>query len=175
MPVPHINELDAAALHAALERCCGSKRWCELFAKRRPFTGMEHLLAAADEVWWALDPQDWLEAFSHHPKIGDIDSLRARFATTREWASGEQSGVAGAGEDVLLGLARGNEEYERKFGYIFIIFATGRSAEEMLGSLQTRLNNTPEKELPIAAAEQAKITKLRLEKLCQEVPSQPTC
>jgi 2-oxo-4-hydroxy-4-carboxy-5-ureidoimidazoline decarboxylase len=121
--------------------------------------------AAADAIWLKLDRADWLEAFTHHPKIGDMDSLRAKFATTKEWAAGEQSGVNAANEEVLRGLADGNREYEQRFGHIFIVCATGKSAQEMLTLLRARLHNEADKELRIAAGEQAKITRIRLEKL----------
>ena len=159
------NRLSTDEAMRALLRCCGSRRWAQAVASQRPFSDEAAILAAADEVWWKLDPGDWLEAFTHHPKIGDIDSLRAKFASTKEWAAGEQAGVNVAGEDLLSGLADGNRDYERKFGYIFIVCATGKSAQEMLTLLRERLKNDAGKELRIAAGEQAKITKIRVEKL----------
>lgn len=135
------------------------------------------MLKAAEETWWQLREHDWLEAFTAHPKIGDVSSLRAKFKGKREesLASVEQSGVAGADDAVLHELAQGNTDYEKRFGYIFIVCATGKTAEQMLEILKTRINNDPQQELKIAADEQRKITQIRLEKLCQEVPSQPTC
>src|SRR4029077_298098 len=94
---------------------------------RRPFADTASLYDASDEVWWSLGPADWGEAFAHHPRIGDRDALRARFAATRQWAEGEQAGVRGAAEEVLTALAEGNEAYEERFGYIFIVCATGKS------------------------------------------------
>jgi len=132
---------------------------------RRPFTGDIQLYAVADEVWAGLERKDWLEAFAAHPRIGDVDSLRKKFATTSAWCESEQSGTASAAEEVLRRLAEGNRDYEAKFGYIFIVCATGKTAEEMLAILRSRLPNDPETELGLAAAEQAKITRLRLEKL----------
>ncbi len=108
---------------------------------------------------------DWLEAFAAHPRIGDVDALRAKFAATAAWASGEQAGVAGASESTLRALAEGNRDYEAKFGHIFIVCATGKTADEMLGLLRERLANEPDAELAVAAAEQAKITAIRLRKL----------
>ncbi|NUO80414.1 2-oxo-4-hydroxy-4-carboxy-5-ureidoimidazoline decarboxylase [candidate division KSB1 bacterium] len=137
-------------------------------AQRFPFQTKEELCAAAEEAWFKLLPNDWLEAFAHHPKIGDVDSLRAKFASTRQWAEGEQAGVHEASEAVLLALAEGNAQYENKFGYIFIVCATGKSAAEMLAILQARLLNDHATELQIAAVEQSKITKIRLEKLLHE-------
>ncbi len=134
-------------------------------AQRFPFQTKEEVFAAAEEVWFKLLPNDWLEAFAHHPKIGDVESLRAKFASTRQWAEGEQAGVSEASEAVLQALAEGNTEYENKFGYIFIVCATGKTAEEMLAILQSRLLNDHAAELQISAIEQSKITKIRLEKL----------
>jgi len=126
------------------------------------------MFAVAGETWNKLTPGDWKEAFSHHPKIGDIKSLRQKFASTAQWAEGEQSGVAQTSERVLRELAEGNNLYEAKFGYIFIVCATGKGAEEMLEMLNRRLSNYPEEEIRIAAEEQRKITRLRLEKLLND-------
>jgi 2-oxo-4-hydroxy-4-carboxy-5-ureidoimidazoline decarboxylase len=106
-----------------------------------------------------------LEAFTHHPKIGDAKSLAEKFATTKEWASNEQSGVNEASILTLNKLAEGNKAYEEKFGYIFIVCATGKSASEMLSLLESRITNTPEVEIEIAMREQNKITHLRIDKL----------
>jgi 2-oxo-4-hydroxy-4-carboxy-5-ureidoimidazoline decarboxylase len=149
----------------ALRRCCGASRWVDAMAGRRPFADAAALFAAAEEVWAGLGPSDWSEAFAHHPRIGDKEALRQRFATTRQWAAGEQAGVSAASEDVLEALAQGNRDYEARFGHIFIVCATGKGAEEMLGLLRARLGNDRETEQRIAAAEQAKITRIRLEKL----------
>ncbi len=129
---------------------------------RRPFGTIEQLLAAARDVWFALEPDDWKEAFAAHPKIGDRDSLRHRFPETAHLASREQAGVEGASDDVLSALAEGNLAYERKFGFIFIVCASGLTASQMLEMLRARLNNDSAMELQIAAEEQAKITALRL-------------
>jgi 2-oxo-4-hydroxy-4-carboxy-5-ureidoimidazoline decarboxylase len=160
-----LNSLPPNAAHARLLRCCGSRRWADAMTARRPFASTEQLFAAADEIWTGLDRADRLKAFAAHPPIGDLDSLRKKFASTADWASGEQAGVAGAADDIITSLADGNRDYEAKFGYIFIICATGKSAVEMLAILRERLANAPDTELRIAAAEQAKIMRLRLEKL----------
>src|SRR5204862_1877936 len=115
---------------------------------------------AAERAAAALARDDWLEAFRHHPKIGDLSSLRAKFASTSAWAAGEQASAAGAGEEVLEGLAAGTARYEATFGYIFIVCATGKSAREMLDLLSARLGNDAPAELAIAAGEQRKITNL---------------
>jgi len=136
----------------------------------RPYRDAAALLAAGEACWQALGREDWLEAFGHHPRIGDREALRARFATTCDWAATEQSAAMAASDAILDALAEGNREYEARFGYIFIVCATGKPADELLALLQARLGNDTEVELRIAAAEQAKITRLRLEKLLTEVP-----
>jgi allantoicase len=151
---------------AMLARCCGARRWVTAMVAGRPYTSRTHLFGAADAAWWRLGDGDWREAFTHHPRIGaDVAALRAKFATTADWSAGEQAGVAGADEAVIQALAEGNRAYETRFGHIFIVCATGLTADEMLRRLQERMDNSPENELRIAAGEQAKITKLRLAKL----------
>ena len=129
---------------------------------RRPFGRTDALLAAARDEWFALSPDEWREAFKHHPMIGDRAALERRFASTRHLSQKEQAGVSGARGQVLDALADGNRAYLEKFGYIFIVCAAGRSAEEMLGVLRTRLKNDPALEIRIAAAEHASITERRL-------------
>jgi allantoicase len=153
---------------AALTRCCGSSRWVDAMSVRRPFASPEALYAAALDVWAGLERADYLEAFSHHPQIGeDPEELRRRFATTASWSRSEQAGVDGAGDALLDSLRDANARYRAKFGYSFIVCATGKSASEMLALLGERLEHDAERELRVAAAEQAKITRLRLEKLSQ--------
>ena len=130
--------------------------------ERRPFGSSEALQQAAASIWFDLSPDDWREAFSHHPRIGDREALERRFAATRHLSAREQAGVNDAPDDVLAGLLDGNRLYEAKFGFIFIVCATGRSAAAMLELLRSRLANHLDTELAIAAAEQAKITRLRL-------------
>jgi 2-oxo-4-hydroxy-4-carboxy-5-ureidoimidazoline decarboxylase len=132
---------------------------------RRPFGSRAALLAAAREEWFALSPDGWREAFGHHPKIGDISALRARFPATSHLSELEQAGVAGAPEEIFEALAEGNRAYEQKFGFIFIVRASGRSAREMLDLLLTRLRNDAPEEIMVAAEEQAQITARRLEAL----------
>lgn len=163
-----INALPAAEAGAAFRRCCGSTRWAEGMTASRPFTSEEQLFARAEECWQGLDREDYLEAFAAHPRIGDMAALRQKFGQAG-WEAGEQSGALGVGEDVLQALASGNHDYEARFGHIFIVCATGRTAPQMLALLQARLGNEPDAELRIAAGEQAKITRLRLEKLLTAV------
>jgi 2-oxo-4-hydroxy-4-carboxy-5-ureidoimidazoline decarboxylase len=168
MKLSEFNALSTDEAVKDLLRCCGSRRWAMQMAARRPYTSLEAVMRMADECWAKLDRADYLEAFSHHPKIGDVASLRAKFASTATWASSEQSAVQTAPEEVLRRLAEGNDRYEKRFGYIFIVCATGKTAEEMLALLETRLRNRADVELRIAAGEQAKITRIRLGKLFQE-------
>ena len=159
-----INSPDHAAARDALARCCGSRRWVDAMATHRPFHNLDAVVRAAAEVWDSLGKQDWLEAFSHHPRIGE-KALREKFAATANWATGEQAGMTTASDDVIRALADGNDRYFDKFGYIFIVCATGKSAPEMLDILRSRLPNDPETEIRVAAAEQKKITEIRLRKL----------
>jgi len=165
MDLTTINSWNEETAREALTRCCGSGRWVDEMIHRRPFATIEELYQRSDDIWFSLNGEDWLEAFSHHPKIGGKDSLRAKFASTSQWSAGEQAGVQAASEEVLDKLAEGNDAYEKRFGYIFIVCATGKSAGEMLSLLQQRLNNDPETELHTAIREQCKITRIRLEKL----------
>jgi 2-oxo-4-hydroxy-4-carboxy-5-ureidoimidazoline decarboxylase len=160
--------LDAASSDEArrlLTTCCGATTWVDRMLGHRPFGDHASLLAAARTEWRSLTRADWLEAFAHHPRIGDRSALRARFPETAHLSEREQSGVAGAPEDVLNALETANGEYEEKFGYIFIVCATGKTAGEMLKLLRARMENDPTVELAIAAAEQMKITELRLDQL----------
>ncbi len=168
MNVKALNEMDDANLYEQLEKCCGSSNWIVGMMNARPFTSKDDLIQKSNEVWATCKPKDGLEAFEHHPKIGDKKSLEAKFASTKEWAGSEQSGVDSAAHDVLDNLAAANQKYEERFGYIFIVCATGKSATEMLDILNSRLNNDPEKEISVAMAEQHKITTLRLHKLLSE-------
>jgi len=165
MTLAELNALPPEAARAELLRCCGCARWAEDVAGARPFGDKAALLAASDAAWSATGEKEWREAFSHHPRIGGKDALRAKFASTQSWATGEQAGAAAASEAVLDALAAGNAAYESRFGHIFIVCATGKSAAEMLDLLKSRLGNEPGAELRLAAGEQNKITKIRLEKL----------
>jgi 2-oxo-4-hydroxy-4-carboxy-5-ureidoimidazoline decarboxylase len=157
-----IDGADSEGARRLLRACCGSERWVERMMHSRPFASRETALAAARDVWLSLDETDWREAFSRHPKIGDRDALQRRFPESHQLSAREQAGVDGAHEDVLGELASRNREYEARFGYIFIVCATGKSAGEMLVLLRERLTHSPADEIRVAAGEQAKITALRL-------------
>ncbi|RYG69393.1 2-oxo-4-hydroxy-4-carboxy-5-ureidoimidazoline decarboxylase [bacterium] len=160
-----LNGLNEKNAWDELLRCCGASKWALKMMSARPFVNSEALYARSERVFASFQEIDWLEAFSHHPKIGDIDALRLKFATTREWAGNEQIGTSTADEATLEALATGNEAYEKKFGFIFIICATGKSAAEMLDALNDRLGNDRETELRNAGEHQQRITHLRIEKL----------
>lgn len=158
-----LDAMSEAAARAALARCCGATRWVEAMLARRPFAADASLEAAAARCWAELGRADILEAFDHHPRIGaDLDSLREKFSTTASLSAGEQAGALAASEDELTRLRDGNLAYEARFGHIFIVCASGKSAAEMLALLEARLDNDADEELRVAAAEQAKITALRL-------------
>jgi 2-oxo-4-hydroxy-4-carboxy-5-ureidoimidazoline decarboxylase len=147
---------------ALLRGCCGSRRWVDGMMACLPFASDDALIVAARQVWFALSAEDWQEAFSEHPQIGDRDALARRFPATHRLSEREQAAVEGAPGDVLAALVEGNRRYVERFGYIFIVCATGRSAEEMLAVLERRLANPPETELGVAANEHARITEIRL-------------
>ncbi len=165
MSLKQLNELPAAEAATEFTKCCGSKRWAETMTARRPFPSVEELTRSAGDVWWSLSHDDWLEAFRSHPKIGEKKAAEPVSNQSAQWSGQEQAGVNNAAHDTIDSLAQLNREYEDKFGFIFIVCATGKSADEMLALLRQRLQNADAVELPIAAAEQAKITELRLKKL----------
>jgi OHCU decarboxylase len=160
-----LNSPPANEVETELLKCCGSKAWARQVTALRPFDSVDELVGKADRVWWSLEPDDWLEAFHSHPKIGEKKAGARVAEQSRAWSAQEQSGVESSTEDTLNTLAELNRAYKKKFGFIFIVCATGKSSEEMLENLRARLENPPDMELRIAAAEQAKITELRLRKL----------
>jgi allantoicase len=160
-----LNSLSANEAAKELLQCCGSKRWATEMSNARPYPSLETLLARAHDIWSSLNPSDWLEAFRSHPKIGDKKAADKVSAQSQQWSGQEQSGVANASDETVSTLAGLNDDYEQKFGFIFIICATGKTSDDMLSALRERLQHDTEAELPIAAAEQSKITELRLKKL----------
>ena len=137
-------------------------------AAARPFPVLEKLFETAEDTWFALSTVDQLEAFAAHPKVGSKKAAASQKKRAADWSAGEQSGVATAESEVREQLAAVNRLYEKKFGFIFIVCATGKSADEMLAICRARLGNTPETELRIAAEEQRKITEIRLNKLLEQ-------
>ncbi len=164
----NLNELNNATAQDALKalmQCCTSATWVDKMVAARPFADENALVQAADKCWLGLSEADYLEAFDGHPKIGDVNSLRAKYANTKALASGEQGLVKQASDEVLEALGQGNDDYFNKFGFIFIVCASGKSAAEMLALLQARLPNDRQTELKNAAEEQRKIFQIRLGKL----------
>lgn len=160
-----LRALPLPVVRDALVLCCGSSRWVAAMLERWPLPSRDAVLDAADRIWGELTEPDYLEAFSHHPKIGgDVAELARKFKASAELSRAEQASVEQASRDTLLQLRDANVEYEQRHGFIFIVCATGKTAAEMLGLLQARLGNDRAVELLTAAQEQAKITKLRLQK-----------
>jgi OHCU decarboxylase len=157
MTLAELNRLPRYRAEEEFLKCCGSKAWARSMARRRPFANLDRLLQAAGEIWRSMDSSDWLEAFQAHPRIGErnVSGAPAR----------EQSGMDRAPSAVVSAIEEANHEYFEKFGFIFIVCASGKSGEEMLVNLRARLPNAPGQELRIAAEEQNKITLLRLKKL----------
>ena len=164
MTIAEFDHLDTSQKKTLLRQCCGSTSWVDKMLTIPPAEDLIDLFEDAEEKWYECNENDWKEAFTHHPKIGDIDSLRKRFSSD-QFAGEEQSSVAQASEQTLKSLAIANQKYEEKFGYIFIVCATGKTADEMLEILNSRLKNEPKQEIRIAMDEQSKIMRLRLEKL----------
>ena len=162
-----LNNLSSPEAEREFLKCCGSALWARRMEEARPFRNLEELKSAADSIWWSLDKEDWLEAFSHHPKIGERKSEREQAAQARGWSRQEQAGVESAEAATREKLAAYNREYEEKFGYIYIVCATGKSADEMLAICKDRLQNEAEEEIRNAAEEQRRITHLRLEKILE--------
>jgi len=157
-----LNTLPREQAVAELLSCCGSRAWAEAVADARPFADRAALHETSDAVWSALGSDDWLEAFRAHPRIGERAAAEHRGAA---WSEQEQSRVLNAGDEARAELAALNGLYERRFGHIFLICATGMDAAEIRDAIQQRMHNDPAAELRIAAEEQRKIIRLRLERL----------
>lgn len=160
-----LNSIPANSAEEEFLKCCGSRNWAAQLVAARPFDSPSDLSAKGDRIWWSLGPQDWLEAFHSHPKIGEKKAAEATAKEAQEWSADEQSGMNRSAQATVDALADLNQVYEDKFGFIFIVCASGKSSEEMLAILRERLENDRDVELRIAAGEQAKITQLRLSKL----------
>ncbi|NVK29962.1 MAG: 2-oxo-4-hydroxy-4-carboxy-5-ureidoimidazoline decarboxylase [Gammaproteobacteria bacterium] len=165
MNLETFNALSADAAIDALSQCCTSERWQQQLTAARPFDDIDALNARSENIWAELDEADYLQAFDGHPRIGDVNSLKAKYANTHNLASSEQSSVNQAADDVIQQLADGNTAYEEKNGFIFIVCATGKSAAQMLEILNARLPNSRQQEIQNAAEEQRKITRIRIDKL----------
>jgi OHCU decarboxylase len=162
-----LNSLSHGEAEAELLKCCGSTAWACAVAARRPFADDGELMNAADEIWSGLEVDDRLEAFNRHPRIGERKAATAQSGREQSWSRQEQSGAGAAGESERAELAELNREYERKFGYIFIVCATGKGGAEILAALKSRIGNDASTEIKNAAEEQRQITRLRLRKLLE--------
>ncbi len=160
-----LNALPAAKARAALLDCCGSRGWAAQMAAARPFESTTQALDAADRIWTDLGRKNWIEAFRHHPAIGGRKAAQKQSSQAKRWSAKEQSVVQAAPFETRAVLEAANSTYLARFGYIFIVCATGKSTEEILRLLKERLANDPETELSVAAEEQRRITRLRLERL----------
>ena len=158
MTLGELNALEAGRADAEFRRCCGSARWADAMTRARPFPDVDAMIAFGDTMWATLAPADRLEAFAAHPRIGERRPVSA-------WSSEEQAGMRQADQRTQEKLAALNVDYQERFGYIFIVCATGQSSGDMLAMLEARLSNDAPTELTVAAEEQRKITALRLRKL----------
>lgn len=165
MQLTDFNQAEKTQQAEALRRCCSAERWVQRMLDAGSFSSKSDLLESARIHWAAMSETDWLEAFAGHPMIGDIDSLRKKYAASKALSRQEQSGVDQASETTLQALADCNRRYLAQHGFIFIVFATGKSADQMLSLIRQCLNQPTESERRRAATEQLKITLLRLEQL----------
>ena len=160
-----LNAMDEPEARAALAGFCGAPAWVDAMTAARPFSSAAALTAAADAAFARVDRDGWLEAFRHHPRIGERSAERAQSGTASQSSAREQSGMDTAGAAERDALAQANREYESRFGHVFLVCASGKSAREMLDALRARMSNDPETELRVAAEELQKIARLRLERL----------
>ncbi|MCH8529813.1 MAG: 2-oxo-4-hydroxy-4-carboxy-5-ureidoimidazoline decarboxylase [Saccharospirillum sp.] len=165
MQLTEFNQAEKEQKAQALRRCCSAERWVQRMLKAGPFDSKSDLLESARIHWAAMSDDDWLEAFEGHPMIGDMDSLRKKYAASKGLSEREQSGVDQASEATLQALSDCNQRYLARHGFIFIVFATGKSADQMLSLIRQCLEQSTENERKRAAAEQLKITLLRLNQL----------
>ncbi len=167
LTLAQFNQLNNADATATLLTCCTSSAWASSLATERPFNDIEAMLSTSDEAWNKAQTSEanLIEAFDGHPQIGNVATLKEKYRNTQDSAAHEQSGASEADDHVLEDLAQGNQDYLDKFGFIFIVFATGKSAQQMLDLLMARLPNDRDTELANAATEQNKITRLRIQKL----------
>mmetsp|Transcript_23781 Transcript_23781/g.28707 ORF Transcript_23781/g.28707 Transcript_23781/m.28707 type:complete len:319 (+) Transcript_23781:44-1000(+) len=170
-----INRLTVKDAQEQFLKCCGSPAFAAKLASQRPFSQYEQMVEIARQVWFnEVSTMEWLKAFEAHPRIGDVEGLRKKFASTASWCEGEQgTAMSSADEAVIQALAQGNKDYEAKFGHIFIICATGKPAAVILEALKSRYPNNPHHEMMLAAQEQQKITEIRLTKLLEDFQKGP--
>src|SRR6202045_585217 len=162
------NSLPPTAAALEILPCCGSHSWARQLAALRPIEDEDSLLAASDKIWRSLTEQDWMEAFAHHPRIGQSVAPSTAPARSAQWSTQEQQKVGAAGSEVIAALAEGNRAYEQRFNRIFIVCAAGKSAQAILDILQWRMRNDEQTELQESAEQQRQITNLRLKKWISE-------
>lgn len=162
------NQLPAGEAESEILPCCGSRGWASRIVGRRPFCDWNALLAASEEIWLSLSDQDWAEAFQSHPRIGESKARQPVGQRSASWSNQEQSSVSAEADAIKAALAESNREYERRFGRIFLVCATGKSGAEVLEILRRRLQNNPATELREAVEQQRQITQLRLKKWLRE-------
>jgi allantoicase len=163
--IANFNQLLREQARSTLLDCCGSHAWAEQMLAHMPFPDVAYALDTADKVWAAINHDDWIEAFRHHPAIGAKHRTKVQSATARRWSGEEQATAQKANAAIQSALVDANRSYQARFGHIFLICATGKTSDEILNTLQERMSNDPETELAIAAEEQHKITRLRLERI----------
>lgn len=168
MTLEDINALPADQMAAFLRTTCTAEHWIERMVAARPFKDRTDLLDSARIHWAGTNEEDWRQAFEGHPMIGDINSLRAKYHASKNLSSTEQAGATSASEATLQALAEGNKLYLKRHGFIFIVFASGKTAEKMLELLNARIDNSTEQELKLAAQQQLKITLKRLDEAISE-------
>jgi 2-oxo-4-hydroxy-4-carboxy-5-ureidoimidazoline decarboxylase len=173
LTLAQLNALPVTEARPLLASCCGSRAWVTQMLARRPFEDVAALLDAAEDSWWSLTPDDWREAFAHHPRIGERQAAAPQDGRAQGWSAAEQRGAAEATDEIRAAIADGNREYERRFGHIYLVSAAGKTAPQLLAILRSRLANDPGTELRVAAGEQAKIARLRLLKLLGASESAP--
>jgi len=161
------NAADEREAMDAMIACCGARRWARAMAAQRPVADVDKLCAAADREWSGMEEADWMEAFACHPRIGERKAVQAT-AKSEAWSMQEQAGAGRAAEGVLRKMAEGNALYEQRYGFTYIVCATGKTAEEMLTILKRRLGNDRDRELREAAEQQRQITQIRLKKWLAE-------
>jgi 2-oxo-4-hydroxy-4-carboxy-5-ureidoimidazoline decarboxylase len=166
------NTAADAQLRARLQSCCAAELWVQRLLAGRPYATEAELLAASDGATQALDAAALAQALAGHPRIGDRTPAHAGEDRSGAWSSQEQAGVEGAEADLLAEIAAANAEYERRFGHVYLVCATGLSAAQLLDVCRARLDNDAETEHAVVLEELAKINRLRLSKLLsEEVPS----
>jgi OHCU decarboxylase len=162
-----VDAAERADVVSDLVTCCGARAWAEQMADARPFGDLETMLTQADRIWWSLAADDWLQAFACHPRIGDKRPKPKQTERESSWSAQEQAGTQAAAPTTLEALNAVNRDYEARFGHVYLVCATGKSAEQMLSLARDRLGNEPAAELRVAAEQQRQITHIRLQKLLE--------